>query len=231
MRPAVIERQRGAMEAAGLDALVAISPENFAYTTGFVVPTQPLMRWRHNAAVVTRDGRTALLSVDMEATTVRSRAPGVDVRVWGEFTDRPMATLAALLGDLGLAGAAIGLEMDYLPAGDWEHLRTLLPKARGRGRVMACEIMVATPAIRALIRDDKIHQIYSAMQAGKKHGMQTMNDSLYQLYMNREVAKEECLRATSDPTEFLWMLGETPVEEQDFAPVDGKTGRPTALRR
>ena len=130
MRPAVIERQRTAMEAAGLDALVAISPENFAYTTGFVVPTQPLMRWRHNAAVVTRDGRTALLSVDMEATTVRNRAPGVDVRVWGEFTDRPMATLAALLGDLGLAGAAIGVEMDYLPAGDWEHLRTLLPKAR-----------------------------------------------------------------------------------------------------
>ena len=43
--------------------------------------------------------------------------------------------------------------------------------------------MVATPAIRALIRDDKIHQIYSAMQSGKKHGMQTMNDSLYQLYM------------------------------------------------
>ena len=60
--------------------------------------------------------------------------------------------------------------------------QTLLPKARGRGRVMACEIMVATPAIRALIRDDKIHQIYSAMQSGKKHGMQTMNDALYQLY-------------------------------------------------
>ena len=54
---------------------------------------------------------------------------------------------------------------------------------------MACEIMVATPAIRALIRDDKIHQIYSTMQAGKKFGMQTMNDALYQLYMNREVAR------------------------------------------
>src|SRR5574339_870661 len=64
--------------------------------------------------------------------------------------------------------------------------QNLLPKARGRGRVMACEIMVATPAIRALIRDDKIHQIYSAMQAGKKHGMQTMNDALYQLYISRE---------------------------------------------
>ena len=52
MRDSVIARQREEMTAAGLDALVAISPENFAYTTGFVVPSQPLMRWRHNAAVV-----------------------------------------------------------------------------------------------------------------------------------------------------------------------------------
>jgi twitching motility protein PilT len=54
----------------------------------------------------------------------------------------------------------------------------LLQKTGGKGRVMACEVMVATPAIRALIRDDKVHQIYSAMQAGKKHGMMTLNDSL-----------------------------------------------------
>jgi twitching motility protein PilT len=92
--------------------------------------------------------------------------------------------------------------------------QTLLPKARGRGRAMACEIMVATPAIRALIRDDKIHQIYSALQAGKKHGMQTMVDALYQLYMNREVAKEECLRVTGEQNEFLRMIGEKPLDDQ-----------------
>jgi twitching motility protein PilT len=86
--------------------------------------------------------------------------------------------------------------------------QTLLPKAKGRGRVMACEILVATPAIRALIRDDKVHQIQSSMQAGKKHGMQTLNDSLYQLYMAREVAMEECLRVSSEPNEFLRMIGE-----------------------
>ena len=52
---------------------------------------------------------------------------------------------------------------------------------------MAAEILVVTPAIRALIRDDKIHQIYSMMQSGKKYGMQTLNDALYQLYVAREV--------------------------------------------
>ena len=98
--------------------------------------------------------------------------------------------------------------------------QTLLPKARGRGRVMACEIMVSTPAIRALIRDDKIHQIYSSLQSGKKHGMQTMNDSLYQLYTNREVEQEECERVSSDPKEFLRMIGITPLEDQDIAPAE-----------
>ena len=102
--------------------------------------------------------------------------------------------------------------------------QTLLQKARGKGRVMACEIMVATPAIRALIRDDKVHQIYSALQSGKKHGMQTLVDSLYQLYMNREVTKEECLRVASDPNEFLGAIGEKPMEEQGIATMD-KAGR------
>jgi twitching motility protein PilT len=84
----------------------------------------------------------------------------------------------------------------------------LLPKARGRGRAMAAEIMVCTPAVRSCIRDDKVHQIYSTMQAGKKHGMQTLNDALYQLYMQREVSLEECLKHSSDQTEFLRMVGE-----------------------
>jgi twitching motility protein PilT len=98
--------------------------------------------------------------------------------------------------------------------------QTLLPKAKGRGRCMAAEIMVATPAIRALIRDDKIHQIYSAMQSGKKFGMQTMNDALFQLYTSREVSQEECERVSSDPKEFLRMIGVTPMEDQEIGSAD-----------
>jgi len=99
--------------------------------------------------------------------------------------------------------------------------QTLLPRIKGRGRVMACEILVSTPAIRALIRDDKVHQIQGSMQAGKKHGMQTLNDSLYQLYMGREVALEECLRVSSEPNDFLRMVGE-PVPGDDERPVAPK---------
>jgi twitching motility protein PilT len=99
--------------------------------------------------------------------------------------------------------------------------QTLLPKAQGKGRVMAAEILVVTPAIRALIRDDKVHQIYSSMQAGKKFGMQTLNDALYQLYMNREVAADECLRVSGDPTEFQRMIGQ-------LDPSDDGSGRSAA---
>jgi len=108
--------------------------------------------------------------------------------------------------------------------------QTLLPKATGKGRVMAAEILVVTPAIRALIRDDKVHQIYSSMQAGKKFGMQTLNDALYQLYMAREVTADECLRVSSDPTEFQRMIGQLPAEGEDGkgAPVKPGTARPAA---
>ena len=90
----------------------------------------------------------------------------------------------------------------------------LLPKAKGRGRVCAAEIMVCTPAIRAVIRDEKIHQIYSLMQAGKKHGMQTMNDSFQVLYMQGMITKEEATKRSHDPNEFLRAVGElTPGSE------------------
>ncbi|HET7372086.1 MAG TPA: type IV pilus twitching motility protein PilT [Gemmatimonadaceae bacterium] len=88
--------------------------------------------------------------------------------------------------------------------------QTLLPKIGGKGRAMAAEILVVTPAIRALIRDDKIHQIYSMMQSGKKFGMQTMNDALYNLYMSKTVSLDEVLRATHDQPELMRMIGVTP---------------------
>lgn len=86
--------------------------------------------------------------------------------------------------------------------------QTLLPRARGKGRVVAAEIMMCTPAIRAVIRDEKIHQIYSLMQAGKKHGMQTMNDALQILYMKGDVTLEEALKRSPDPQELLRAVGE-----------------------
>jgi Xaa-Pro dipeptidase len=130
MRDSIVNRLKKMMTVQGLDAVVCISPENFGYVAGFIVPSQPLMRWRHAAAIVTADGNCAVLAVDMEDSTVRSRLNGVDVRIWGEFTDRPMSVLSDLLKDMDLSSARIGMELDYVPAGDQLELQSLLPSAR-----------------------------------------------------------------------------------------------------
>src|SRR3974390_2069782 len=129
MRQDVIARLVRAIHEAGLEAIVAISPESFAYVTGFLSPTQPLMRWRHAMALVTADGRVALVSVDMEASTIRAKSPpGTDVAVWREFKFDAMNVLADVLRKHGLAASRVGIETDYLPAGDYAALRDLLPE-------------------------------------------------------------------------------------------------------
>src|SRR3954454_20062785 len=94
MRQAIIERQVRALAEHGLDAMVSCSPENYAYATGFVVPSQPLIRHRHAMVIVTAESRVELFSVDMEASTVLRRAPEIPTRVWAEFTDDAMLVLA-----------------------------------------------------------------------------------------------------------------------------------------
>ncbi len=88
----------------------------------------------------------------------------------------------------------------------------LIPKIGG-GRVMALEIMVCTPAIRALIRDDKVHQIYSMIQSGQKYGMKTMNQSLAELYNSGKVTIGDAMSFSSNIQELNEMLsrGKTPA--------------------
>jgi len=83
----------------------------------------------------------------------------------------------------------------------------LIPRADGEGRVLALELMVCTPGIKAMIRDGKTHQIYGLMQAGQKHGMQTMNQSLRQAVLNNWVTREEALGRSSVPSELNQLLG------------------------
>jgi ectoine hydrolase len=176
MRQDVIARQVATMRQAGLDAIVSVSPENFAYVTGFLSPTQPLMRWRHAMALVTADGKVALTVVDMEANTIRAKAPpGAEIAVWREFKFDAMAVLADLLREHGLTRARIGIELDYLPADDFAKLRALLPDAEfsaAQGRLARLR-QIKTPAeidiLRRLSRiaDKAITDAYHSVRAGR----------------------------------------------------------------
>ena len=85
-------------------------------------------------------------------------------------------------------------------------LQKLLPVANGTGRVLAAEIMLATPGVRALIRDSKEHQLYSQIQTGGRIGMQTMAQSLSTLVISGRVSMADAEAVLSDPTELRSMV-------------------------
>lgn len=91
--------------------------------------------------------------------------------------------------------------------------QTLIPKIGG-GRVMAMEILVVTPAIRALVRDDKVHQIYSMIQGGQKYGMKTMNQMLADLYTTGKITINDAMNYSHNPQE----LGEMLSKQQKAVP-------------
>jgi Xaa-Pro aminopeptidase len=172
----VIARLQSVAREHGWQALLLLSPENVAYATGFVVPSQPLMRWRHAVCLVPASGEPSLVVVDMESSTVRDHLPSVEVTTYNEFTDDPMQTLATTLDRLGLAGASLGVELEYLPAADFVRLQGFLqlPGARWEG----CDAAVAqarikkTPAeierLRGLSRltDATIYEALTSIRAG-----------------------------------------------------------------
>ena len=153
-----------------------------------------------------------------------------DVVLIGEMRDLETVESALRIAETGhltfgtlhtnSAASTINRIVDVFPSHQQSQIRTqlslvlegivcqaLLPKANGNGRVIALEVLVPTPAIRNLIREDKIHQIYSAMQTGQeKVGMQTMNQSLVSLYMRKMISLETALGASSSREELQEMI-------------------------
>ena len=118
--------------------------------------------------------------------------------------------------------------------------QTLLPKANGEGRVMGLEVLVPNPAIRNLIREDKIHQLYSMMQTGQdRSGMQTMNQALATLYHQRQITLETALQRSSNSDELKELIergsgishGYGSSKGGDYSYPSSKGSRPSSLRR
>src|SRR6476660_2683396 len=153
-----------------------------------------------------------------------------DIVLIGEMRDLETVEAALKIAETGhltfgtlhtnSAAQTINRIIDVFPANQQSQIRTqlslvlegivcqaLLPKTDGKGRVVSLEIMVPTPAIRNLIRDDKVHQIYGAMQAGQeKLGMQTANQSLASLYMKRLITLDTAMASSSNRDELQEMI-------------------------
>jgi twitching motility protein PilT len=153
-----------------------------------------------------------------------------DVVLIGEMRDLETIEAALRIAETGhltfgtlhtnSAASTINRVIDVFPAHQQSQIRaqlslvlegvicqSLLPKIGGAGRVCAMEILIPNPAVRNLIREDKIHQIYSAMQSGQdKFGMQTFNQSLASLYFNRQISLETAMLRSSLPDELQDMI-------------------------
>src|SRR5215467_4441730 len=153
-----------------------------------------------------------------------------DIVLIGEMRDLETVEAALKIAETGhltfatlhtnSAAQTINRIIDIFPAGQQAQIRTqlslvlegivcqaLLPRSDGKGRVVALEIMVPNPAIRNLIRDDKVHQIYSTMQTGQeKLGMQTANQSLASLYMRRQITLDTAMGSSSNRDELQEMI-------------------------
>jgi twitching motility protein PilT len=153
-----------------------------------------------------------------------------DIVLIGEMRDLETVESALKIAETGhltfgtlhtnSAAQTINRIIDIFPSGQQSQIRTqlslvlegivcqaLLPRADGKGRVVSLEILVPNSAIRNLIRDDKIHQIYGAMQAGQeKLGMQTANQSLASLYMKRAITLETAMTSSSNRDELQDMI-------------------------
>jgi len=155
-----------------------------------------------------------------------------DVILVGEMRDRETIAAAITIAETGHLCLAtlhtnstfesINRIVDVFPASQQPQIRAqlafvlegvvtqqLIPRHRKSGRELVSEVMVCTPAVKALIRDDKVHQIYGIMQAGQRYGMQTMNQSLYGSYVNRSISYDDAVGRSSDKDELLKMIGET----------------------
>lgn len=169
------DRLAAQLEELGADAMILLSPQSYTYATGFRVPSHPIMRWRHAAAIVGADGLLGVLSVDMERTTVELALPGVPVYVWKEFREDPMEVLARAVTELVGAGATFGVERDFVPVDAMERLSRHLPGASWVG----CEAVVErcraskTPSELARIRtlvtsvDDALADALATMRPGE----------------------------------------------------------------
>src|SRR5205085_2535916 len=153
-----------------------------------------------------------------------------DVVLVGEMRDLETIESALRIAETGhltfatlhtnSAATTINRIIDVFPSGQQSQIRaqlsmvlegilcqTLLPRVDGRGRVMALEILVPNPAIRNLIREDKVHQIYSMMQTGQgKHGMQTLNQALATLYHKRIISIEVAMQRSSNADELRELI-------------------------
>jgi twitching motility protein PilT len=182
---------------------------------------------RHNCALINQ--REVYSDTSSFASALKyALREDPDVVLIGEMRDLETTDAALTISETGhlvfatlhtnSCAESINRIIDIFPTSQQEQVRVvlsfvlqavvtqqLIPRIGG-GRSLALETMSCTPAVRALIRDDKIHQVYSMIQAGQKFGMRTMNQSLAELYFNKKITLTDAMSRSSNIQELNEMI-------------------------
>ncbi len=149
-----------------------------------------------------------------------------DVILVGEMRDLETIEAALTIAETGHlvfatlhtsdAVQTINRVIDVFPSHQQQQVRTqlsfvllgiisqqLIPRIGGSGRTLCCEVMLANAAVRSMVREQKVHQIYSIIQTGQQDGMRTMNQSIYELYTRKEISYDSALSRSTDPDDLV----------------------------
>jgi Xaa-Pro dipeptidase len=155
-----LDKQQAVAAADGLDAVVSFSPEGVAYAAGFMIPSQYIpIRKRVFGTIVTPD-RAAMVVAPVEVRQCRASARIGDIRAYNEFTDDPMALVADVLREFGVARGRIAVEIDFLPGRHWTNLQRHLSSAV---LVDAEELLSRMRAVKTLEEIDHLRTVARAV--------------------------------------------------------------------
>lgn len=174
---------RSIVDSLGLDALVLMSPENFAYGSGLHIITVSMIRPRQAFLIVPKDRKIEMVLCSIELSQARQEGWVQDITTYTEFVDHPIDVLTKKLGEMGLASGKLGMDTDYLPYSSWERFNELLPQAR----------MVNTTEAVAAVRAIKAPDEVAFMEAATRSTHQAVLDGMAASKLG-DSEKEMCLK-------------------------------------
>jgi len=210
--------------------LAAMVDEINDYRKCHIITVEDPLEFVHrnkNALIDQRQVFSDTLSFNQALRHVLRQDP--DVILIGEMRDLESIQHALISADTGHlvlatlhtsdAVQTINRMIDVFPAHQQKQIRTqlsfvllgvlsqqLLPRASGKGMVLASEVLIVTPPVRAMIRDEKVHQIYSTIQTSQRFGMKTMNQSLADLCKENKITREEAISKSMDVEELIKLI-------------------------
>jgi len=201
----IVRKQQELMKKESLGALVAVSPEMIRYTIGTVVPTQSLIRERLAICITSSAGKQVAIVVSIEEELVKKEGFIEDVRVYNEFTDKPMKILSDVLKEMNLENEKIGIELDFLPT---KHFRILSKEMPNTKFVDCKEYFLQLREIKTNEEIEIIREIGKAAEHAHNKVFKELKPGMSEKDLGGLVISELYARSGADPKIIVVASGE-----------------------